>query len=165
MALKRRDTVATSKKEMIKLIEKMSETVAATQWFRARNDELRECLKHISVSATRYDSVGGHSGPGDSTGQKVLKRADIEEEIKINERAIRDRLSHHSQLSRVMAEALDQDERAVIWARYGDRLPWDRVARAAKKARTACFRIEKEGMEKLCIAWDLKHEEKRSSRD
>ena len=152
--------MATSKREMIRMIEKMSETVAATQWFRARNDELRECLRHISVGAARYDSVGGHSGPGDSTGQKVLKRADIEEEIKINERIIRGRLSHHSQLSRVMAEALDQDERAVIWARYYDKLPWDRVAREAKKARTACFRIEKKGMAKLCAAWDRMQEER-----
>lgn len=155
--------MATSKKEMIKMIEKMSETVAATQWFRARNDELRECLKHISVSASRYDSVGGRTGPGDSTGQKVLKREDIEEEIRINERAIRWRLAHHSALSRVMAEALDQDERAVIWARYADRLPWERVAKAAKIARTTCFRLEKEGMAKLCECWDRKKEE--SSRD
>ena len=157
--------MATSKKDMIKTIEKMSETVAATQWFRTRNDELRDCLKHISVSATRYDAVGGRSGIGDSTGQKVVKREDIEKEILINERAIRDRLSHHSQLSRVMAEALDQDERAVIWGRYADRLPWDRVVRVAKKARTACFQIEKTGMEKLCRAWDKMLEEKESSRD
>lgn len=155
--------MATTKKEMIKMIEKMSETVAATQWFRARNDELRECLKHISVGSPRYDSVGGRTGPGDSTGQKVLKREDIEEEIKINERAIRGRLAHHSALSRVMAEVLDQDERAVIWARYADRLPWERVAKVAKIARTTCFRLEKEGMAKLCEDWDKRKEE--SSRD
>ena len=152
--------MATSKDEMISMIEKMSETVAATQWFRVRNDELRECLKHISVGASRYDGVGVRSGIGDSTAQKVLKREDIETEIRINERAIRDRLSHHSRLSRVMAEVLDQDERTVIWARYADKLVWDRVVRVAKRSRTACFKIESEGMEKLCRAWDLKQEER-----
>lgn len=157
--------MATSRGEMIKLIEKMSETVAATQWFRARNDELRACLDHISVGATRYDSVGGRSGIGDSTAKKVVKREDIETEIKLNEKAIRDRLSHHALLSLVMGESLSQDERTVIWARHGDRLPWDRVVKVTKMARTACFKVEKEGMAKLCLAWDKKMEEKESSKD
>lgn len=143
----------TTREEMIHLIEKMGETLAATEWFRERNDELRESLKHISVSAVRYDAVGGKSGLGDSTAGKVLQRADMETEIRKNEDAIRDRLSLHAALSLAMAEVLDADERTILWARYAEHLPWDRVARKARLSRTACFRKEKEGLEKLCEVW------------
>lgn len=144
----------TTKKEMVHLIGQMAETLEMTQWFRARNEELRKGLKDISLSAVQYDGVGGRSGHGDSTAEKVLKRAEAEERIRINERAIRDRLRLHSDLSLVMAETLDQDERTIIWAKYAEHLVWDRVARKARLSRTACFRKEAEGMEKLCRAWD-----------
>ena len=157
--------MATSKGEMIALIEKMSETVAATEWFQARNAELKDCLDHVSVSSVRFDRVGGRSGVRDSAAEEVLKREDIEAEIKINERAIRERLSHHAQLSLVMGEVLSHDERTVIWARHADKLPWDRVAWVSKRARTACFMIEKDGMEKLCRAWDRAQEEKKKKED
>ena len=146
--------MATKREEMVRLIAKMSDTVEATRWLKARNDELKLCLQHISVGAVRYDTVGGRTGPGDPVSDKVVKREDIEMEIRINERAISDRLSHHALLSLVMAETLTEDERKVIWARHGEKLPWERVARAANKARTACFKLEREGMAKLCAAWD-----------
>lgn len=152
----------TTKEEMKQLIGQMAETLEMTQWFRARNEELRKSLRDISLSAVQYDAVGGRSGHGDSTAEKVLKRAEAEERIRINERAIRDRLRLHSDLSLVMAETLDQDERTIIWAKHAEHLVWDRVARKARLSRTACFRKEAEGMEKLCRAWE---ERKEKSKD
>lgn len=151
----------TTKEEMKQLIGQMAETLEMTQWFRARNEELRKSLRDISLSAVQYDAVGGRSGHGDSTAEKVLKRAEAEERIRINERAIRDRLRLHSDLSLVMAETLDQDERTIIWAKHAEHLVWDRVARKARLSRTACFRKESEGMEKLCRAWDERKEKKK----
>lgn len=152
----------TSKEEMGRLIEQMSETLAATQWFRERNEELLRGLKDVSLSAVRYDAVGGRSGHGDSTAEKVLKRAETEERIRTNERAIRDRLRLHSDLSLVMAEALTTEERTIIWGKHAERLAWERVARKARLSRTACFRKEAEGMEKLCRAWDERKEKEKS---
>lgn len=151
----------TTKKEMAHLIGQMAETLEMTQWFRERNEELRKSLRDISLSAVQYDAVGGRSGHGDSTAEKVLKRAEAEERIRINERAIRDRLRLHSDLSLVMAETLDQDERTIIWAKHAEHLVWDRVARKVRLSRTACFRKEAEGMEKLCRAWDARKEKKK----
>ena len=150
----------TTKKEMARLIEQMADTPEATQWLRERNEAMRRSLRDISLSAVQYDAAGGRSGHGDSTAEKVLKRAEVEECIRINERAIRDRLRLHSDLSLVMAETLDQDERTIIWAKYAEHLGWDRIARKARLSRTACFQKEKEGMEKLCRAWDEKEKEK-----
>lgn len=149
----------TSKKEMARLIAQMSETSAATQWFRERNEELFRGLKDVSLSAVRYDAVGGRSGHGDSTAAKVLQRAEIEERLRQNERAIRRRLSLHASLSLIMAEVLDQDERTILWAKYAEHLGWEWVARKARLSRTACFLKEKEGMEKLCRAWDAHKQE------
>ena len=154
----------TSKKEMARLIEQMSETSAATQWFRERNEELLRGLKDVSLSAVRYDAVGGRSGHGDSTAAKVLKRAEVEECIRINERAIRDRLRLHSDLSLVMAETLDQDERTIIWAKYAEHLPWWRIERITFKSISSCKRLANSGMEKLCDAWDRKKEQKKTER-
>ena len=130
----------TSKEEMGRLIEQMSETLAATQWFRERNEELLRGLKDVSLSAVRYDAVGGRSGHGDSTAAKVLQRAEIEELLRQNERTIRRRLSLHASLSLIMAEVLDQDERTILWAKYAEQLGWERIARKARLSRTACFR-------------------------
>lgn len=152
----------TTKKEMARLIEQMADTPEATQWLRERNEAMRRSLRDISLSAVRYDAVGGRSGHGDSTAEKVLKRAEVEECIRINERAIRDRLRLHSDLSLVMAETLDQDERTIIWAKYAEHLGWERIARKARLSRTACFLKEKEGMEKLCRAWDERKEKEKS---
>ena len=152
----------TTKKEMARLIEQMADTPEATQWLRERNEAMRRSLRDISLSAVQYDAAGGRSGHGDSTAEKVLKRAEVEECIRINERAIRDRLRLHSDLSLVMAETLDQDERTIIWAKYAEHLVWDRVARKARLSRTACFRKEAEGMEKLCRAWDERKEKEKS---
>lgn len=101
----------TTKKEMARLIEQMADTPEATQWLRERNEAMRRSLRDISLSAVQYDAVGGRSGHGDSTADKVLKRAETEERIRTNERAIRDRLRLHSDLSLVMAEALTTEER------------------------------------------------------
>lgn len=154
----------TSKEEMGRLIEQMSETLAATQWFRERNEELLRGLKDVSLSAVRYDAVGGRSGHGDSTAAKVLQRAEVEECIRINERAIRDRLRLHSDLSLVMAETLDQDERTIIWAKYAEHLPWWRIERITFKSISSCKRLANSGMEKLCDAWDRKKEQKKTER-
>ena len=149
----------TTKKEMARLIEQMADTPETTQWLRERNEAMRRSLRDISLSAVQYDAAGGRSGHGDSTAEKVLKRAETEERIRTNERAIRDRLRLHSDLSLVMAEALTTEERTIIWGKHAERLAWDRVSRKARLSRTACFRKEAEGMEKLCRAWDV-HKEK-----
>lgn len=107
---------------------------------------------------------GGRSGHGDSTAEKVLKRAEVEECIRINERAIRDRLRLHSDLSLVMAETLDQDERTIIWAKYAEHLPWWRIERITFKSISSCKRLANSGMEKLCDAWDRKKEQKKTER-
>lgn len=152
----------TTKKEMARLIEQMADTPEATQWLRERNEAMRRSLRDISLSAVQYDTAGGRSGHGDSTAEKVLKRAETEERIRTNERAIRDRLRLHSDLSLVMAEALTTEERTIIWGKHAERLAWDRVARKARLSRTACFRKEAEGMEKLCRAWDERKEKEKS---
>lgn len=118
----------TTKKEMARLIEQMADTPETTQWLRERNEAMRRSLRDISLSAVQYDAAGGRSGHGDSTAEKVLKRAETE-------------------------------ERTIIWGKHAERLAWDRVARKARLSRTACFRKEAEGMEKLCRAWDV-HKEK-----
>lgn len=152
----------TTKKEMVRLIEQMADTPEATQWLRERNEAMRRSLRDISLSAVQYDAAGGRSGHGDSTAEKVLKRAETEERIRTNERAIRDRLRLHSDLSLVMAEALTTEERTIIWGKHAERLAWDRVARKARLSRTACFRKGAEGMEKLCRAWDERKEKEKS---
>ena len=86
----------TTKKEMARLIEQMADTPETTQWLRERNEAMRRSLRDISLSAVRYDAVGGRSGHGDSTAAKVLQRAEIEELLRQNERTIRRRLSLHA---------------------------------------------------------------------
>lgn len=152
----------TTKKEMARLIEQMADTPETTQWLRERNEAMRRSLRDISLSAVQYDAVGGRSGHGDSTAEKVLKRAETEERIRTNERAIRDRLRLHSDLSLVMAEALTAEERTIIWGKHAEHLVWERVARKARLSRTACFRKEAKGMEKLCRAWDERKEKEKS---
>lgn len=66
----------TTKKEMARLIEQMADTPEATQWLRERNEAMRKSLRDISLSAVQYDAAGGRSGHGDSTAEKVLKRAE-----------------------------------------------------------------------------------------
>lgn len=61
---------------------------------------------------------------------------------------------------KIMAEALTAEERTIIWGKHAEHLAWERVARKARLSRTACFRKEAEGMEKLCRAWDEKEKEK-----
>ena len=77
----------TTKKEMARLIEQMADTPEATQWLRERNEAMRRSLRDISLSAVQYDAARGRSGHGDSTADKVLKRAETEERIRTNERA------------------------------------------------------------------------------
>ena len=154
----------TSKKEMARLIAQMADTPETTQWLRERNEAMRRSLRDISLSAVQYDAAGGRSGHGDSTAEKVLKRAEVEECIRINERAIRDRLRLHSDLSLVMAETLDQDERTIIWAKYAEHLPWWRIERITFKSISSCKRLANSGMEKLCDAWDRKKEQKKTER-
>lgn len=154
----------TTKKEMARLIEQMADTPETTQWLRERNEAMRRSLRDISLSAVQYDAVGGRSGHGDSTAAKVLERAEIEERLRQNERAIRRRLSLHASLSLIMAEVLDQDERTILWAKYAEHLPWWRIERITFKSISSCKRLANSGMEKLCDAWDRKKEQKKTER-
>ena len=63
----------TSKKEMARLIAQMADTPETTQWLRERNEAMRRSLRDISLSAVQYDAVGGRSGHGDSTAEKVFE--------------------------------------------------------------------------------------------
>ena len=154
----------TTKKEMARLIAQMADTPETTQWLRERNEAMRRSLRDISLSAVQYDAAGGRSGHGDSTAEKVLKRAETEERIRTNERAIRDRLRLHSDLSLVMAEALTTEERTIIWGKYAEHLPWWRIERITFKSISSCKRLANSGMEKLCDAWDRKKEQKKTER-
>ena len=151
--------MATSKDEMKALIRKMAETNASVEWFRVRNGELEKALHSITVAGPKYGGVGGRSGTGDPVGNMVIDRERVEEEIKLNKRIISARLSHHAKLSAVMEAVLTKDERAVIWAKHGDGLPWYRVERMVKMSRSSCIRTENKGMEKLCMAWDKENKE------
>ena len=99
-----------------------------------------------------------HAAKNAKNDEFYTQLADIEAEIKINERAIRDRLSHHSMLSRVMAEALNEEERKIIWAKYAEKYPWWRIEKIMYKSISSCKRIEDAGMKKLCYVWDKKKE-------
>ena len=152
----------TTKKEMAELIRKMAETNASVEWFRVRNEDLQKALQSITVNGPNYGGVGGRSGPGDPVGRKVLDREEMTEEIEINKRIINERLSHYAALSAVMGESLTEDERKVLWEKYGNRLTWDRVARVMRMSNSSCRRLEEKGMGKLCRAWDKYLEKKES---
>ena len=146
--------MVTSKDEMKELIRKMAETEASVEWFRVRNHELQKTLQSISLNGANYDGVGGRTGPGDPVGRQVLDREEMAEEMQINSRIIKERLSYYANLSAVMGEVLTEDERKVIWEKHGNRLTWDRVARSVRMSSSNCRRIEHDGMKKLCKAWD-----------
>jgi hypothetical protein len=139
---------------MEELIRKMAETEASVEWFRIRNAELQKTLQNITVNGPNYGGIGGSSGPGDPVGRTVTDREKMSEEMQINSRSINERLAHFARLSAVMGECLSKDERKVIWAKYGDRLPWERVSRMARMSRSTCIRLADRGMEKLCYGWD-----------
>ena len=148
--------MATEKKEMIGLIRKMAETTAAVEWYRLRNNELRGALASICLPSAQAEKTGGgrQGGHGDPVGMTAIRREEMEEEIRRNMARIEERLAHHARLSALMGEALDQDERAILWARYAERLEWERIARRVKMSRSSCFRAEAAGLRKLCAAWD-----------
>ena len=111
--------MATEKKEMIGLIRKMAETTAAVEWYRLRNNELRGALASISLPSAQTEKTGGgrQGGHSDPVGMTAIRREEMEEEIRRNMARIEERLAHHARLSALMGEALDQDERAILWAR------------------------------------------------
>lgn len=152
----------TTRDEMAELIRRMAETEASVEWFRERNTELQKQLQEISTNGANYEGVGGRTGPGDPVGRQVLDREEMAEEMQINSRIINDRLSYCANLSAIMGEVLTKDERSIIWAKHGDRLTWDRVARTVKLSSSSCRRIEHDGMKKLCKAWDKWKEQKES---
>lgn len=148
--------MATTKKEMTEMIRQMAEMDASVEWFRARNEELRKKLQNISVNGPNYDGNGlsGNSGPGDPVGQSVMEREAWTDEMEINSRIIKGRLAQYARLSAMMGEELMEDERKVIWAKYGEQLSWGKVARTARMSRSTCIRIADSGLGKLCVAWD-----------
>ena len=152
--------MATSREDMKELLEKMFDMPAYTAFMRERNDVIRKELQHYSVPTPKYDRVGGRgSGTGDPVSREAENRERRETELRINERAISERMSLHSRLSLIMAETLTDTERQVILAKHEDRLPWWKVGKLMKKGESSCKRIERAAMKKLCAAWDKKKEE------
>lgn len=152
--------MGTTKKEMIRLLRQMGNKKESVEWFKQRNAELRASLKYISLPTQQLGGVLVRGGSSDNIGRKVISRADVEEEIEINERAIARRLREYTELARVMQDSLEENERAVLWARHAEGLHWDMVAWKVHISRSHCFRLEAVGIEKLCRAWD-KHLEKK----
>lgn len=154
----------TSKKEMIRLLRQMGNKKESVEWFKQRNTELRSSLKYISAPSPQLGDVLVRGGSSDNIGRKVISRADVEMEIEINERAIERRLREYAELARIMLDALEENEKKVLWARHAEGLHWDMVAYKVHISRSHCFRIEAVGLEKLCRAWDKhlgKKEEKK----
>lgn len=152
-----------TKKKMIRLLRQMGNKKESVEWFRQRNEELRSTLKYISAPSPQLGDVIVRGGSSDNIGRKVISRADVEKEIENNERAIARRLQEYTELARVMQEALEENEKNVLWARHAEGLHWDMVAWKVHISRSHCFRIEAVGLEKLCRAWDRYLESKEKS--
>lgn len=152
-----------TKKEMIRLLRQMGNKKESVEWFRQRNEELRETLKDISPASPQMGETFSGGRKGDSVGRKVARREDLEAKIAINERAIERRMMEFSDLARVMQESLTAEEREVLWLRHGERLRWEQVRQKVHASRSKCFRLEEKGLERLCRNWDRFLEEKEKS--
>ena len=152
--------MGTTKKDMIRLLRQMGNKKESVFWFQQRNLELRESLNHISITPPQLGGVIVRGGNSDNIGRKVISREDVEKEIELNERIIERRLGEYAELSRVMIDALTDDEKNILWSRHAEGLHWDMVAYKTHISRSHCFRLEATGIEKLCRAWD-KHLEKK----
>lgn len=152
--------MGTTKKDMIRLLRQMGNKKESVFWFQQKNEELRESLKHISVTPPQLGGVIVRGGSSDNIGWKVISREDAENKIELNERIIERMLGEYAELARVMIDALTEDEKNILWARHAEGLHWDMVAYKTHISRSHCFRLEATGIEKLCRAWD-KHLEKK----
>lgn len=156
--------MGTTKKDMIRLLRQMGNKKESVFWFQQRNLELRESLNHISITPPQLGGVIVRGGNSDNIGRKVIRREDVEKEIELNERIIERRLGEYAELSRVMIDALTDDEKNILWSRHAEGLHWDMVAYKTHISRSHCFRLEATGIEKLCRAWD-KHLEKKEEKE
>lgn len=152
--------MGTTKKDMIRLLRQMGNKKESVFWFQQRNEELRESLKHISVSPPQLGGVMVRGGSSDKIGRKVISRENVEKEIELNEQIIARRLGEYAELAFVMVDALTEDERNILWKRHAEGLSWTMVVYKLHISRSHCFRLEATGIEKLCRAWD-KHLEKK----
>ena len=75
-------------------------------------------LADISVSAAKTDGRLKDGQAGDAVGEEIARRAEIREEIRLNDAAIGRLLCGSAEIERRMAESLTEDERGVLLARY-----------------------------------------------
>lgn len=146
--------MGTTKRDMIRLLRQMGNKKESVEWFKQRNEELRNSLKYITASSPQLGDVLIRGGSADNIGRKVISREKVEKEIENNERVIERRLREYAELARIMLDALTEDEKNVLWSRHAEGVQWDMVARKVHISRSQCFRIEAVGLEKLCRAWD-----------
>ena len=111
-------------------------------------------LADISVSAAKTDGRLKDGQAGDAVGEEIARRAEIREEIRLNDAAIGRLLCGSAEIERRMAESLTEDERGVLLARYAEGLPseglsWSAVARKTGISRSKCFMLETTAMRKL----------------
>ncbi len=137
------------KMEIKRLLRQLAEGDRAAERLRKRNAALRRMLADISVSAAKTDGRLKDGQAGDAVGAEIARRAEIREEIRLNDAAIGRILCEGAAMERRMTECLTADERAVLLARYADGLSWTAVARKTGISRSGCFRLETAAMRKL----------------
>lgn len=128
----------------------MAEGESAAERLKARNEALRRMLADISLPAAKTDALPGDGQRRDGIGGEITRRADIREEIRLNDEAIGRLVCEGAEMERRMAEVLSADERTVLLARYADGLSWSAVARKTGNSRSRCFMLETAAMRKLC---------------
>lgn len=146
--------MGTTKREMIHLLRQMGDCDNVVKGLQAQNEYLKKVLRDITLPSFGIDTSLRGGVSTDRIGAEVVKRDDIYAEIQQNEKEIRNYLCKSAELERLMYRVLTADERTVLFARYIDCLPWDRVERKAKVSRSGCFRLEAEGLRKLCDEWE-----------
>lgn len=138
------------KAEIKRLLRQMAEGDSAAERLKARNEALRRMLADISLPAAKTDGLPGDGQRRDGIGGEIARRADIREEIRLNDEAIGRLVCEGAEIERRMAEVLSADERAVLLARYAEGLSWSAVARKTGNSRSKCFMLETAAMRKLC---------------
>ena len=137
------------KMEIKRLLRQLAEGDRAAERLRKRNAALRRMLADISVSAAKTDGRLQDGQAGDAVGEEIARRAEIREEIRLNDAAIGRLLCGSAEIERRMAESLTEDERGVLLARYAEGLSWSAVARKTGISRSKCFMLETTAMRKL----------------
>ncbi len=137
------------KMEIKRLLRRIAEGDRSVERLKERNAALQRTLDDISVSAAKTDGLPKDGQAGDAVGAEIARRAEIREEIRLNNAAIGKILCTSAEVERRIAEVLTADERAVLLARYADGLSWSAVARKTGISRSGCFRLETAAMRKL----------------